>query len=188
MLNMSPNLLFFSRKKKGGVAPCQLLRPPRFPPAWQELRTVYSLSPDPNLGPLPLSDHQKLEREARICRLLKHPNIGKCTRLRTLRVPGKEPGKSTSAPCPAPLPTCSPVLPPGLGDPQIQPCLQQHRLFVLPLRSGYHPRDGEGSRQQPALLTCRAVPPLPHGSQHLQMGSGEERPPPSGGGIEVGPT
>lgn len=24
-----------------------------------------------------LSDHQKLEREARICRLLKHPNIGK---------------------------------------------------------------------------------------------------------------
>lgn len=23
-----------------------------------------------------LSDHQKLEREARICRLLKHPNIG----------------------------------------------------------------------------------------------------------------
>lgn len=23
------------------------------------------------------SDHQKLEREARICRLLKHPNIGK---------------------------------------------------------------------------------------------------------------
>ena len=23
-------------------------------------------------------DHQKLEREARICRLLKHPNIGKC--------------------------------------------------------------------------------------------------------------
>jgi len=22
------------------------------------------------------SDHQKLEREARICRLLKHPNIG----------------------------------------------------------------------------------------------------------------
>lgn len=34
-------------------------------------------SPDPNLGLLPLSDHQKLEREARICRLLKHPNIGK---------------------------------------------------------------------------------------------------------------
>lgn len=26
---------------------------------------------------LSLSDHQKLEREARICRLLKHPNIGK---------------------------------------------------------------------------------------------------------------
>lgn len=25
-----------------------------------------------------LLDHQKLEREARICRLLKHPNIGKC--------------------------------------------------------------------------------------------------------------
>lgn len=25
-----------------------------------------------------VSDHQKLEREARICRLLKHPNIGKC--------------------------------------------------------------------------------------------------------------
>lgn len=25
-----------------------------------------------------LSDHQKLEREARICRLLKHPNIGEC--------------------------------------------------------------------------------------------------------------
>lgn len=24
-----------------------------------------------------LLDHQKLEREARICRLLKHPNIGK---------------------------------------------------------------------------------------------------------------
>lgn len=24
-----------------------------------------------------LADHQKLEREARICRLLKHPNIGK---------------------------------------------------------------------------------------------------------------
>ena len=24
-----------------------------------------------------VSDHQKLEREARICRLLKHPNIGK---------------------------------------------------------------------------------------------------------------
>lgn len=23
-----------------------------------------------------VSDHQKLEREARICRLLKHPNIG----------------------------------------------------------------------------------------------------------------
>jgi hypothetical protein len=23
-----------------------------------------------------ISDHQKLEREARICRLLKHPNIG----------------------------------------------------------------------------------------------------------------
>ncbi|KFW66126.1 Calcium/calmodulin-dependent protein kinase type II subunit beta, partial [Pygoscelis adeliae] len=43
--------------------------------AWQELRAVYSLSQDPNLGPLPLSDHQKLEREARICRLLKHPNI-----------------------------------------------------------------------------------------------------------------
>ncbi|KFQ77459.1 Calcium/calmodulin-dependent protein kinase type II subunit alpha, partial [Phaethon lepturus] len=28
-----------------------------------------------NLGMLALSDHQKLEREARICRLLKHPNI-----------------------------------------------------------------------------------------------------------------
>lgn len=27
------------------------------------------------LSPL---DHQKLEREARICRLLKHPNIGEC--------------------------------------------------------------------------------------------------------------
>lgn len=26
--------------------------------------------------PLSLADHQKLEREARICRLLKHPNIG----------------------------------------------------------------------------------------------------------------
>lgn len=26
---------------------------------------------------IPVSDHQKLEREARICRLLKHPNIGK---------------------------------------------------------------------------------------------------------------
>lgn len=26
---------------------------------------------------LRLLDHQKLEREARICRLLKHPNIGK---------------------------------------------------------------------------------------------------------------
>lgn len=25
-----------------------------------------------------VSDHQKLEREARICRLLKHPNIGEC--------------------------------------------------------------------------------------------------------------
>lgn len=25
-----------------------------------------------------LLDHQKLEREARICRLLKHPNIGEC--------------------------------------------------------------------------------------------------------------
>lgn len=24
------------------------------------------------------ADHQKLEREARICRLLKHPNIGEC--------------------------------------------------------------------------------------------------------------
>ena len=23
-------------------------------------------------------DHQKLEREAKICRQLKHPNIGKC--------------------------------------------------------------------------------------------------------------
>ena len=27
-----------------------------------------------------VSDHQKLEREARICRLLKHPNIGRCRR------------------------------------------------------------------------------------------------------------
>lgn len=31
-----------------------------------------------------LLDHQKLEREARICRLLKHPNIGKCTSERVL--------------------------------------------------------------------------------------------------------
>lgn len=37
------------------------------------------MEPEPNVGPLPLSDHQKLEREARICRLLKHPNIGKHT-------------------------------------------------------------------------------------------------------------
>lgn len=31
--------------------------------------------PGANLG-VCVSDHQKLEREARICRLLKHPNIG----------------------------------------------------------------------------------------------------------------
>lgn len=43
--------------------------------------------PDPNVGTLPLSDHQKLEREARICRLLKHPNIGKHTLRRCLPHP-----------------------------------------------------------------------------------------------------
>lgn len=32
-------------------------------------------SPGTHLG-ICISDHQKLEREARICRLLKHPNIG----------------------------------------------------------------------------------------------------------------
>lgn len=32
-------------------------------------------SPGTHLG-ICVSDHQKLEREARICRLLKHPNIG----------------------------------------------------------------------------------------------------------------
>uniref|UniRef100_A0A8C1Z832 calcium/calmodulin-dependent protein kinase n=1 Tax=Cyprinus carpio TaxID=7962 RepID=A0A8C1Z832_CYPCA len=32
-----------------------------------------------NTKKLSARDHQKLEREARICRLLKHPNIGKCS-------------------------------------------------------------------------------------------------------------
>lgn len=40
---------------------------------------------------LTLSDHQKLEREARICRLLKHPNIGKL--LWVQRVRGETGGK-----------------------------------------------------------------------------------------------
>ena len=34
------------------------------------------LPPLDSSGHLCVSDHQKLEREARICRLLKHPNIG----------------------------------------------------------------------------------------------------------------
>lgn len=40
----------------------------------------FSLSPGTQLG-ICVSDHQKLEREARICRLLKHPNIGELVRV-----------------------------------------------------------------------------------------------------------
>ena len=36
------------------------------------------------------SDHQKLEREARICRLLKHPNIGKFMTFPSLYEPHHE--------------------------------------------------------------------------------------------------
>lgn len=58
-------------------------------------------SPGTQLG-VCVSDHQKLEREARICRLLKHPNIGELwgTRARGVWV---EPG-------PAPLPELVGVL------------------------------------------------------------------------------
>lgn len=120
VLNMSPNPLA-KKKKKGWVCFLSAAPSPQVSHAgssseraWQELRAVYSLSQDPNLGPLPLSDHQKLEREARICRLLKHPNIGEHAPLAP-HMPGKEPSKPARAPCLASLPPCPPMPPPGLG-------------------------------------------------------------------------
>lgn len=103
MLRVSPQLLFFSKKKR--------LHHPQVSHAgssseraWQGLRAVYSLSPDPNLGLLPLSDHQKLEREARICRLLKHPNIGKRTALRPAACQANLPMVRAQFCCPPALP------------------------------------------------------------------------------------
>lgn len=43
-------------------------------------------------------DHQKLEREARICRLLKHPNIGECPAESEHFIEGRE-GRSWLCDC-----------------------------------------------------------------------------------------
>lgn len=37
---------------------------------------MHLITPSATMDPIVFPDHQKLEREARICRLLKHPNIG----------------------------------------------------------------------------------------------------------------